>query len=168
METKEKVGVELDDIGFNTFLKYNPYLLTQRDYHLTELMEYKEDNSYSSFVMVSDYLKLYGIHVIGKTHMFDLNKNGLKNEVRAITLDKDFPIENAPLIEQLYGYENSLVFVALDRDENREYGFWFNLEDKSCELERLEYGNVKFSKKYGSFKEMFVDFKKNILVNESV
>lgn len=75
METKEKVGVEFDDIGFSTFLKHNPYLLTQRDYHLTELMEFKKDNSYSSFVILSDYLKLYGIHVIGNTHIKTPTKN---------------------------------------------------------------------------------------------
>jgi len=157
----EKNQVEISNVGYSEFLTYNPYCLSHQDHHLTELMEHDDD--YSKFIVLSDYLKLYGIHIVGKTNMFNTNKTKLGNEVCAIILDKNFPVENHPLFEELYGYEDSVVFIALNRDENREYGFWFNQKDKTYELERLVYGKPTFSKKYNSFEEMFIDYNENVL-----
>ena len=57
----------------------------------------------------------------------------------------------------MYGYDNSLIQIRLNQNEERWFSFWYNTKDKSCELEKLVWSEVKWSKMYKNFEEMMLD-----------
>jgi hypothetical protein len=102
-----------------------------------------------------DYLKLFGVSVFGSTYLYNLDGTKTETQVHCITLPLDFPIQNFQIVEQLYGFDETLINICLSgANEMRGYGFTFNTEDKSCTLERFTLGSTIGSKKYSSFSEM--------------
>ena len=138
---------------------YNPYVLSNKDYHLTTFMdsESKYKYSFSKYVILCEFLKDYGIYISMGTHVYNLNKEQTPTPVHACWLDENIPIENIGIIEQMYGYDNSLIQIRLNQNEERWFSFWYNTKDKSCELEKLVWSEVKWSKMYKNFEEMMLD-----------
>lgn len=150
------------------FKVYDPYNLSNKDYHLTSFIE-SDDNkkgSYSKYLILCEFLADYGIYISMSTHIFDLNKQKTSTAVRACILDKDIPLENIGIIEQMYGFDNSLVHIALDLNDERWFSFWFNTNDKSCELEKMVFGEIRWSKKYNNFEEMMIDVRSKKSIDE--
>ncbi len=141
------------------FKIYNPYELSNKNYHLTTFMdsESKRKDSFSKYLILCEFLKDYGIYISMATHIYNLNKEKTPTPVYSCFLDKEIPVENIGIIEQMYGYDNSLIQIRLDQNEERWFSFWYNTKDKSCELEKLVWSKVEWSKMYNSFEEMMMD-----------
>lgn len=147
---------------------FDENLLINRDFHLTHLTHLNNTNNYSVYILLTDYLSGYGVYACGETMICGLDKSHTKHKVISCTLDKDIPVENIGIILQMYGYKNALVNICLDRNEEREFSFWFNTNDESCELEKLFYSNVLWNRKYSSFKYMMEDIRTYDSIDELV
>lgn len=152
------------------FKVYDPYRLTNKNYHLTSFVdsESKSKDHFSKYLVLCELLEDYGIYISMGTHMYDLDKKRTDTPVHACFLDKEVPIENIGIIEQMYGYDNSLVQITLDKNEDRWFSFWYNTKDKSCELEKLVWSKVKWSKMYKNFEEMMLDIRSKKSIDELI
>lgn len=144
------------------FKKYDGSTIFHENYHLTQLMEEdrKSKNDYAKYLMLVDYLSDYGIYIGMSTIVRNLDKSKTNIQVYGCKVDKNIPFENINIIDQMYGYEDLLINIGLDYSEERVYAFWYNTTTQACTLERLEYGDIKFTKYYKSFKEMMQDIRK--------
>lgn len=147
---------------------FDESLLINRDFHLTNLNKINSTNNYSAYVLLTDYLSGYGVYACGGTTICDLDKTHTKHKVISCILDNDIPVENIGIILQFYGYKDALVNVCLSRNDEREFAFWFNTNDESCELEKLIYGTIKWSKKYPDFKAMMEDIRTYESIDELI
>jgi len=146
------------------FKVFDESLLSNRDFHLTNLNK-SDGKNYSLYTLLADYLAMYGIYFRGGTTICDSYKNHTNIKVNGCTLDKDIPVENIGIIKQMYGYDLALVNICLDNNDSREFAFWFNIDDESCELEKLIFGSVKWSKKYKNFEEMMKDVRQYDIID---
>lgn len=148
--------------------KTNPSLF--RDYQLTDLMLIEKDgrkvnkkNSYAIMHLLRETLEKYGITVSG----LGVAVNELV--FRAIWIPEDFPIENEPILHQLYGYNGIDVPIALYSDDDCSISFLYNVDSGKCVLEKSSWGSVKASKNYESLSNMLSDIREkgyeNVLSN---
>lgn len=142
-----------------TYDEYDPLF---KNFNLTNLITVKKGEkslisnklSYPIYTLLKSFLADYGIHIGG---MVVIGEYG----VTAITIGKDFPVVNEPIIKQLYGYDNAEVNIQLSKtvDQDCAFAFDYNLDTGSCTFNRYEYGTVKLTKKYDSLVAMLKDIK---------
>lgn len=97
--------------------------------------------------LLNQMLEEYGIQLFGQ---FDRNDM----RFRGIRLLKGFPIENEPLIHQLYGYEDFEAYIQLDGFYDFATAFIYNTSTQHCELQRHRWGVVTNRKNYYSLANM--------------
>ncbi len=139
--------------------KYDEFMSIATGFTLTDLIiqpktKRKSKKDLASRFLLEEYLRPYGIYPQLLTRVYNLDKTISGSEVIGCKVDKNIPIENFSILKQMYGFEESLINIIITSDENRQYCFWMNTDTNECELERLEFGSIKFSKKYPDFKEM--------------
>lgn len=133
-----------------------------KDNHLTNLMiseikgrrNIKESLSYPLYLLLKTFLSEYGIHIGGAVYIGDY-------QVTAVTITKDFPIENELILRQLYGFTDGEVNIQLakTKDEDCAYAFNYDLTDYKCTFERYQNFATTHSKTYGTLVEMLKDIK---------
>lgn len=149
------------------FREYNKYDVMCMNHYLTELATIKRNgrkkfgDKYSVYLILDNYLKEYGINVFGSTKILNLDGVESNIEMRAVTLSKDIPLENIAIIEQMYGFSDSLVNVTLHREETFEFAFLLNTETLTCELVEWSWGEIKNRKKFHTFAEMILTLREN-------
>lgn len=134
--------------------KYNKYDLVTKDFNLTDLMVVSQNgkkgigDNYGVYTLLNETLRPYGIELIGSWA-------GLEGLVlRHAYLDKNFPEENFPILVQMYGWENTEIYICLERNNECEYGFYFHTATLAIRLVEYRWGSIK---KFRSF-ETFADF----------
>ena len=137
----------------------NYYGTIFKNYCLTDLMIIKNGkrkgtgDNYGAFILTEEFLKDYGIRLFGAW-------TGLDGYVlRGTYLDKNFPEENFPILQQMYGFTNADIYVCLDRNEICEYGFYFNTETLKIRLVEYRWGDVKKERFFNSFTEFWAERK---------
>jgi hypothetical protein len=139
--------------------KYNEYNPIFTNFYLTELLTIKDKNrkkvgdNYSLYLLIDDYLKDYGVYLFGEYHLQE------GTILRGCTIDKKFPIENFPLLAQMYGWQNVDIYICLKRTEHCDYGFYFNTESLTIRLVEYRWGSVKKDRFYFSFAEFWTEAK---------
>jgi len=134
-----------------------------KNYYLSELMLVKKNgrktfgDKYAIHVLLSEYLKEYGIIVTGTTPIFDLNNEKSNLEVRGIYIKPSFDIRNEEIIRQLYGYKNSKVNIFMAGGDDCSISFTYNLDDYSCVLEGHCWSSITNKMNFNTFSEM-IDF----------
>jgi len=122
---------------------------------MTELMILKHlkkkglaDNT-GVYVMTSHLLEEYGIFLMGGTKIGDY-------DVRYMSINKDFPIENEFLFTELYNFSNAKINIGLlVGAENCAYSFFYDLDTKKVRLVKHIYGTEEASIDFDSFPEFF-------------
>jgi len=135
---------------------YEPML---KNNYLTDLIITKNgkkkgvgDNS-SVYRITSDFLRPYGINLWGCWVGLD------GWELRQTTLDKNFPLENFPILVQMYGFTNADIYICLERNSMCEYGFYFNTETLKIRLVEYRWGEIKKDCFFNSFAEFWAERK---------
>jgi len=125
-----------------------------RDFRLTSLMVLKKNGrkirsneDQAIYTLLDSKLNEYGIQLFGQ---FD--RGGMT--LRGIVLHDEFPIENEPIIAQLYGYDGLITHVQLKGFDSFSTAFDYNVDTKECELQRHSWGTVTHRIKYDSFASM--------------
>ena len=109
----------------------------------------KQSLSYPLYLLLKEFLSEYGIGIGGAVMIGDY-------KVTAVTIAKDFPPENEPILRELYDFTNGSVNIQLHKttDEDCAYAFDYDLTDYSCTFKRYYLGSTTDSKKYASLVEM--------------
>lgn len=141
---------------------YDEYENVFKNFNLTNLMiTHKGDKSliaqklsYPIYTLLKSFLFDYGIIIGGGVHIGEY-------AVTAVTIGKDFPVENEAIIKQLYGFDNGEVNIQLLKtvDDDCAFAFDYNLDTGECVFNRYEYGTVKLTEKYQSIADMLKDIK---------
>jgi len=145
----------------NKLKVFNPYDPSSKGYHLSAFIRVDKRNGkpFSRRVVFGDFLKQYGIHLEGQTDLCYPDKNPSGVKVYHCVLHKDIPVENIGIIEQMYGFKDSLISICIDQNDDRWFSFWFNTENHFCELVRFSWGRTTWSKMYPSFAEMMTEIR---------
>ncbi len=135
---------------------YNEFRPLFRNYSLTELVTVSKGkkkltgDNLAVYEIVDEFLADYGVYFNFSTKYIDTDIT-----VRAMILDKGFPLENYPIIEQCYGYSNAKVYICLERTDNYDISFLFDTETKSCTLHKQVWGNVEKEAVFNSFADLW-------------
>lgn len=142
----KKLGEESDDRLFTNF-------------GLTELMilrkngrRVKANENNCLHLLLTEKLKEYGLSLFGQ-----FESDGL--EFRSVRMLEGFPLENEPILSQLYGYTGFTAHVQLRGFDNFAAAFDYNVDTRKCELQRHCYGTVTNRIQYGTLSEMLADIK---------
>ncbi|MGV4459901.1 hypothetical protein ACQ1Q5_00025 [Ornithobacterium rhinotracheale] len=145
---------------FNELDEYDDDKYLFQDYSLTDLMIREEDgrtiesnDNIAIHYLLQEKLNQYGIDLL---HGF---KRG--NMVfRGIKLFPEFPLENEPIIKQLYGFENFEVNITLRAFDDCAYIFDYNTDSGRCKLKKLSFGAAIFEKDFKTMRKMFEHIEK--------
>lgn len=140
--------------------QYDPVFM---NFNLTNLMITKKGDkslisqklSYPIYTLLKSFLDDYGIKIGGQVMIGEY-------AVTAITIGKDFPPENEPIIKQLYGFENGAevnIQLAKTIDEDCAFAFDYDLDSGKCVFNRYEYGSIKLTKEYPTLYKMLRSIK---------
>ena len=132
-----------------------------QNYHLTDLMLLKKkdrkikfnENS-ALYILLRQKLEEYGLSLFGQFERNDLTFRGVR------MLD-DFPIENEPIIKQLYGYIDFVTHIQLRGFDNFAVAFDYNVDNGKCELQRHYWGSVTHRINFDTLSEMLEHLKVN-------
>lgn len=132
-----------------------------QNYNLTDLMLLKKkerkikfnENS-ALYILLRQKLEEYGLSLFGQFERNDLTFRGV------IMLD-DFPIENEPILKQLYGYIDFTTHIQLRGFDNFAVAFDYNVDTGKCELQRHSLGSVTHRIKFDTLSEMLEYLKIN-------
>lgn len=139
--------------------KYNKYDTMFNNYYLTDLLTLKNGkkkglgNNVAVMQITDDLLRPYGIALFGAWTGLD----GIS--LRHCHLYKNFPVENFPILQQMYGWDNSDIYICLERADTCEYGFYFNTETEKIRLVEYRWGEVKKDCFFNSFAEFWAERK---------
>jgi len=78
---------------------------------------------------------------------------------RGLRLLDNFPVENEPILKQLYGFENFLAHIQLRGFDDFALAFDYNVDTGECELQKHSWGSIKNRKTYNTLSEMMQDIK---------
>lgn len=135
---------------------YNAFIPLFRDYNLTELITTSKGkkkltgDNLAIYHIVDEFLADYGIRFSMSTKYIDSDIT-----VRAMRLDKDFPLENYPIIEQCSGYTNAKVYIGLEVTDYHDISFLFDTETKSCTLHKQVWGEIRKEAVFNSFADLW-------------
>lgn len=139
--------------------KYNKFNLATNHGNLGELMIVKNGkkkgagDSYAVYTLLGEVLEPYGIKLFG-------NWNGLEGwELRGCTLDKKFPEENFPILQEMYNFIDADIYICLERNEQCEYGFYFNTKTLATKLVEWRWEQIKKFRSFNSFAEFWAERK---------
>ena len=142
--------------------KYSKYNQMFTDYKLTELLTTVHKgkkkavaNNFAVYTLVSEILLPYGIHLWGGYNFQE------GTELRHCNLDSEFPEENFPILQQMYGWDNAEIYICLTRTEDSEYGFYFNTESLKIRVVQLSFGDIVAEKSYYTFSEFWAEREEN-------
>lgn len=136
--------------------EYYEYNNLFTNYDLTALMllknksrKIKHNENQALRFILSEKLKEYGIILLDGS----FTENGLT--FRTIVIPHNFPIENEPIFQQLYGYENfnPIIFLKSDSDEY-SLSFRYFPKTKECVLEKHRYGTRIEENNFNNLSEM--------------
>lgn len=139
--------------------KYDKYNLATNYGNLGELIIVKNgkkkgagDNG-AVYTLLCEVLQPYGINLCG-------NWTGLTGwELRGCVLDKKFPEENFPILQEMYGFENADIYICLERTDSCEYGFYFNTDTLNIKLVEYRWGEIERHRCFHSFAEFWAERK---------
>lgn len=113
------------------------------NYALTELMLVKKNGRKSGLgenealnILLRNKLIKYGLTLFGR-----FETNGLS--FRGVRMLKSFPIENEPILQQLYGYDNLTIPVMLNGFEHFSVSFSYEVDTGKCELQKHVFGSIR-------------------------
>lgn len=139
--------------------KYDEYNLATNYGNLVELIIVKNGkkkgvgDNYAVYTLLCEVLQPYGINLCG-------NYTGLTGwELRGCMLDKNFPEENFPILQEMYNFINADIYICLERTDSCEYGFYFNTESLNIRLVEYVWGEVKKDRFFNSFAEFWAERK---------
>lgn len=151
-----KLLTEDDTIGASIF----------KDGHLTQLMiaehkgrrHIKHSISYPLYLLLKTFLYDYGIIIGGAVNIGEY-------QVTAVTINADFPVQNEPILRQLYSFTAGTVNIQLVKltDEDCAYAFDYDMVSYKCTLNKYVYGRTVDSKEYDTLAEMLADYKAGAL-----
>lgn len=128
-----------------------------KNYHLTDLMLLKKKNrnnktsgNQATYLLLNEKLEQYGLQLFGQFERNEMTFRGVR------LLDK-FPVQNEPIIKQLYGFENFLTHIQLRGFDDFALAFDYNVDTGECELQKHCWGVVRKRRKYISLTEMLKD-----------
>lgn len=132
-----------------------------QNYNLTELMLLKKkerkikfnENS-ALYILLRQKLEEYGLSLFGQFERNDLTFRGVR------MLD-DFPIENEPILKQLYGYIDFTAHIQLRGFDNFAVAFDYNVDTGKCELQRHSWRSVTDRINFDTLSEMLEHLKVN-------
>jgi hypothetical protein len=121
-----------------------------KNYNLTELMLLKKkdrkikinENSALCELLIQK-LEEYGLSLFGQFERDNLTFRGIR-------MFDDFPIENEPILKQLYGYIDFTANIQLRGFDNFAVAFNYNVDSGECELQRHSWGTVTHRLKFSS------------------
>lgn len=148
---------------FSNCKVYNKYMNPLlRDYNLSKFA--KESKNYPLYLLISDFLKGYGINIWG---YFKIDE---KLKLRALSITKYFNIENFEIIKQFYGYNNLKIDILLAgfviNSGRSSCYIEYNTESEVIALKELSYGTEIFRKEYSNFNELWEHVKMNDNLDE--
>lgn len=124
------------------------------NYSLTNLMilqkkgrRVKSNENPGLYILLRQKLLEYGLSLNG-----EFEKNDMK--FRCIRMLTDFPIENEPILKQLYGFDNLTVHILLRGYDNFALAFNYNVDTGKCELQRHSWGIVTDRMDFENLREM--------------
>ena len=127
------------------------------NFHLTDLMLYKKNNRnkticqhFGVFNLLKDKLREYGLDLFG---VFE--RDGLT--FRGVRMLQGFPLENEPILKQLYGFNNFKTHIQLRGFDDFAIAFDYDVDSGFCELQKHVYGSIKNRQEYFTLKVMLED-----------
>lgn len=131
------------------------------NYSLTELMLLKKkdrkiklNENTALNIILSQKLEEYGLVLFGR-----FERNGLT--FRGVKMLDDFPIENEPILKQLYGYIDFTTHIQLRGFESFAVAFDYNVDSGNCELQRHSWGTITHRVKFDTLSKMLDHIKVN-------
>lgn len=103
--------------------------------------------------LLSEKLEEYGIGMFGR-----FEKDNIV--FRGVRLFDGFPVENEPILKQLYGYDGFVAHIQLKGFDDFATAFDYNVDTGECELQRHSWGTVTDRIKYTTFINMMTDISK--------
>lgn len=132
-----------------------------QNYNLTDLMLLKKkerkikfNENLALYILLRQKLEEYGLSLFGQFERNDLTFRGVR------MLD-DFPIENEPILKQLYGYNDFTTHIQLRGFDNFAVAFDYNVDTGKCELQRHSLGSVTHRINFNTLSEMLEHLKVN-------
>lgn len=129
------------------------------NYYLTDLMLLKKKNrnnktsgNQATYLLLNDKLEQYGMQLFGQFERNEMTFRGLR-------LLENFPLENEPILKQLYGFKNFLAHIQLRGFDDFALAFDYNVDTGECELQKHCWGSIKKRHKYETLSEMLNDIK---------
>lgn len=131
------------------------------NYNLTGVMllkkngrRIKSNESYALTCLLRSKLEEYGLSLF-----CEFERDGLR--FRGVIMSDDFPIENEPILKQLYGYENFIAHIQLRGFDSYAVAFDYNTTNGKCELQRHSWGSVTDRMSFETLSEMLNHLKVN-------
>lgn len=135
------------------------------NYNLTDLMLLKKKGRKIKFnenpalmILLTQKLNEYGLSLFGQFERNNLTFRGL-------IMRDNFPIENEPIIKQLYGYVGFVTHIQLCGYDNFSVAFDYNVDSGKCELQRHSYGTITHRINFDTLSEMLEHLTVNGYVN---
>jgi hypothetical protein len=123
-------------------------------HRLTELMLLKKGKRKYGFnsnpaltILLNEKLQEYGIFLF---HTFEEGDMVF----RGIGLMVDFPVENEPILPQLYGYDNFTAHIHLTGLQDYAVAFDYDVETGECVLQKHSYGQIVSERRFSNLKDM--------------
>lgn len=124
------------------------------NYDLTQLMLLKKNGrriraneNNAIYCLLQSKLMEYGLSLL---HQFE--RNGLT--LRGINLLEGFPIENEPILKQLYGFIDFTAHIGLRGFDSFAVAFDYNVDTGKCELQRHSWGLITDRIDFDTLSEM--------------
>lgn len=142
------------------------------NYSLTDLMllrkngrKIKSNENVALTTLLRNKLEEYGMAL-----SLNFEREGLM--FRGITMLDGFPIENEPILKQLYGYNNFIVPIILRGFDDYSISFDYEVDTGMCELQKCSWGTVRNRLKFKTLREMLTYIKEkgyeNCFINNKI
>lgn len=73
---------------------------------------------------------------------------------RGIGLMEEFPVENEPILSQLYGYDNFTAHIHLTTFPDFAVSFDYDVNSGGCVLQKYSYGQIVSECRFSNLKDM--------------
>lgn len=140
--------------------------------NLTSLMTISElfkknkiSNDNNVNLLLREYLKEFGILVVGETSLrFEDNRES-NTKVKCVTLSTNIPSENLSIIPLLYGWNNCKVNINLRGFDTHSDAIEYFTSSGKCNLTRHVYGSSEVVGEFDSLSELMVYYKEYLKEN---